>query len=133
MGMQQVADISLRASIKELNFGDDTLSELVKMQTQEIDKIRMEYKGLKEENRRLKAICNLNELDYKEYLIKEEWDEELPEKNKLIEISEQERNVLVEQSKQVEKITIDKYADKKQKEKEEEYKNRIKEEMNKIN
>jgi len=126
MGMQQVADISLRASIRELNFGDDTLSEIVKMQTQEIDKIRMDYKGLKEENRRLKSFCNLNKLKYKDYILKEDWQEELLfNKDEF----EKEINNRTEVVKQVSKMSVDEYSEKLQKQKEEEYKNKIKNEL----
>lgn len=128
LGMQQVADISLRASIKELNFGDDTLSEIVKMQRQELDNFRKEYKGLREENRRLKALCNLNSIDYKNFLIKENWEEELKfDKEKF----QEDMNDRLELEKEIKPISINSYAEEKLKEKEKINKEKIKKELEK--
>lgn len=125
-GMQQVAIMSLRASIKELNFGDDTLSEIVKEQSMIIDNFRKEYKSLKEENRRLKALCNFKGVDYREYILKNDWGEEL---NFNKEEYDKSINEIDELEKQVEQISVDKYADRIIKEKEEENKRKIKDKL----
>lgn len=122
LGMQQVASISMKASISNLNFGDETLSEMVGMQRKMIDDFRIKYLGLKEENRRLKILCTNEDVDYKEYLVKEEWTEELQfdkdEVDKKLEDIEQKE-------KAVEPITIDQYADRIIEEKKEKEKKKL--------
>lgn len=107
-GMQQVSDMSLRSAIRELNFGDDTLSEIVKEQTKLIDNFRKQYNDLREENRRLKALCVLNGIVYREYILNEEWAESL-EFNE--ELKEKQEQYIKESEKKVIRIKVDKYAD----------------------
>ena len=91
-----------------------------------MDNFRKEYKSLKEENRRLKALCNFKGVDYREYILKNDWGEEL---NFNKEEYDKSINKIDELEKQVEQISVDKYADRIIKEKEEENKRKIKEKL----
>ncbi len=52
--MEQVAALSCRAIINELNFGDSELSEMVKEQRDKLSKLRVSNETLEEENRNLR-------------------------------------------------------------------------------
>ena len=109
-----------------MDCGDESVAEIVKRQRQELDNLRKEYKGLKEENRRLKALCNLNSIDYKNFLIKENWEEELKfDKEKF----QEDMNDRLELEKKIKPISIDNYAEEKLEEKERINKEKIKKEL----
>jgi hypothetical protein len=73
MGMLQTARLSATAIIENLNFGDDDLVDMVKFQREKIDFYETEYSKLREENRKLKAVCSFNDIDYKEEIIETEY------------------------------------------------------------
>jgi hypothetical protein len=63
-GMLQVARQSAQAIVENLNFGDDDLVDMVKFQRGKLDFYEKEYAKLREDNRKLKVICNFNNVDY---------------------------------------------------------------------
>jgi hypothetical protein len=77
MGMLQTARLSAQAQIENLNFGDDDLVDMVKFQRGKIDFYEQEYSKLKEENRKLKAICSFNDVDYKQEVLETEYSDVL--------------------------------------------------------
>jgi len=70
-GMLQTARLSAKAIVENLNFGDDDLIDMVKFQNEKIGFYEQEYSKLREENRKLKAICSFNDVDYKQDILVE--------------------------------------------------------------
>jgi hypothetical protein len=73
MGMLQTARLSAQAQVENLNFGDDDLVDIAKFQREQIDFYEKEYSKLREENRKLKAICSFNNVDYREMVSETEY------------------------------------------------------------
>lgn len=72
-GMLQTARLSAKAIVENLNFGDDDLIDMVKFQKEKIGFYEQEYSKLREENRKLKAICSFNDIDYKEEVLETDY------------------------------------------------------------
>lgn len=119
LGMEQVAKQSARGIIENLNWGDDASMDMIKEQRILIDKYYKLYISLKEENRKLKVICHLNNVDYTtdNYLQDVEW-EEIPSVSeitreyvdKVIEDNEQRISELEELEKSIKPMTVIQYA-----------------------
>lgn len=118
-GMEQVAKQSAKGIVENLNWGDDASMDMIKEQRVLIDKYYKLYIGLKEENRKLKVLCTLNNVNYKQnnYLIDVEWEEikpveELTRKDVNLIIEESEKRVaeLEELEKSVKQISVIDYA-----------------------
>lgn len=72
-GMLQTARLSAKAIVENLNFGDDDLIDITKWQREKIDFYNQEYSKLREENRKLKAICSFNDIDYKQEVLETDY------------------------------------------------------------
>ena len=72
-GMLQTARLSAKAIVENLNFGDDDLVDMLKFQRGKIDFYEQEYNKLMEENRKLKAVCSFNDIDYKQEVLETEY------------------------------------------------------------
>jgi len=72
-GMLQTARLSAKAIVENLNFGDDDLIDMVKFQNEKINFYEQEYSKLREENRKLKAICSFNDVDYKQDVLETDY------------------------------------------------------------
>lgn len=131
MGMQQVANISTKAIIEGLNFGDDTLSDIVKTQLMTIDLYNRKYNDLAEENRRLKLLCKDNDVDYKNFILQENWEYKLEDNKDEIkkEFNKYSQNIENE-SKKVQPISLEEYADKEQEKKMKEEKEKLNKKIN---
>lgn len=125
LGMLQVARLSSQAIVENLNFGDDDLLDMVKFQREKIDFYEREYSKLKEENRKLKVVCDFNSVDYSEDIFEAEYKDVLEyteENKKLYNDKLEEFNNMV---KNVLPINTNEYGDLKIKEKEEIEKQKI--------
>jgi Fe-S oxidoreductase len=118
MGMLQTARLSAQAQIENLNFGDDDLVDMVKFQRGKIDFYEQEYSKLREENRKLKAICSFNDVDYKQEVLETEFYDVLDYgnlKDENISIQKQkyenELNMFNEITKNIKPITTMEYID----------------------
>ncbi|WP_297993899.1 hypothetical protein [uncultured Clostridium sp.] len=121
LGMEQVAKQSARGIVENLNWGDDASMDMIKEQRVLIDKYYKLYISLKEENRKLKVICHLNNVDYTtdNYLHDVEW-EDIPSVSevtreyvdKIIEENEQRISALEDMEKSIKPTTVIQYADK---------------------
>ncbi|MEX0084168.1 hypothetical protein AB2T90_17215 [Clostridium butyricum] len=129
LGMLQVARLSNQAIVDNLNFGDDDLLDMVKFQKGKMEYYETEYSKLKEENRKLKAICNFNDINYKEDIFETEYDD-LNYDNKTIESNKKELEDFNNMVKEVIPLNINDYADKVIKDKEEITKQKILDEVN---
>ena len=119
LGMEQVAKQSARGIVENLNWGDDASMDMIKEQRILIDKYYKLYISLKEENRKLKVICHLNNVDYTtdNYLQDVEW-EDIPSVSeitreyvdKIIEENEQRVSELEEIEKSIKPMTVIQYA-----------------------
>jgi len=119
LGMEQVAKQSARGIVENLNWGDDASMDMIKEQRVLIDKYYKLYISLKEENRKLKVICHLNNVDYTtdNYLQDIEW-EEIPSVSELtrgyvdeiIEENEKKVSELEGIEKSIKPMTIIQYA-----------------------
>lgn len=119
LGMEQVAKQSARGIVENLNWGDDASMDMIKEQRILIDKYYKLYISLKEENRKLKVICHLNNVDYttENYLQDTEW-EEIPSVNemtreyvdKVIEENEKKITELEKLEKSIKPMTVIQYA-----------------------
>ena len=119
LGMEQVAKQSARGIVENLNWGDDASMDMIKEQRVLIDKYYKLYISLKEENRKLKVICHLNNVDYTtdNYLQDVEW-EDIPSVSeitreyvdKIIEENEQRVSELEEIEKSIKPMTVIQYA-----------------------
>ena len=80
LGMEQVAKQSARGIVENLNWGDDASMDMIKEQRILIDKYYKLYLSLKEENRKLKVLCNYNGINYKQdgFIEEVEWEELKP-------------------------------------------------------
>lgn len=76
-GMLQTARLSTKAMIENLNFGDDALLDMVKFQREKMDFYDTEYCKLFEENRKLRVLCSLNDIDYAQEIIETEYKDVL--------------------------------------------------------
>ena len=119
LGMEQVAKQSAKGIVENLNWGDDASMDMIKEQRVLIDKYYKLYISLKEENRKLKVICHLNNVDYTtdNYLQDVEW-ENIPSVSeitreyvdKIIEENEQRVSELEEIEKSIKPMTVIQYA-----------------------
>lgn len=140
LGMEQVAKQSARGIVENLNWGDDASMDMIKEQRVLIDKYYKLYISLKEENRKLKVICNLNNVDYttEGYLQDVEWEEILPVSeitreyvDKIIEENDKKISELEEIEKSIKPITVLQYANEIIEEEKELAKQKLLEEINK--
>jgi len=92
MGMLQVARLSAQAMVENLNFGDDDLIDIGKFQRSKIDFYESEYSKLREENRKLKVLCNFNDVDYSQEIEETEYADVLQYTE--IEIKKQEEDLM---------------------------------------
>lgn len=140
LGMEQVAKQSARGIVENLNWGDDASMDMIKEQRVLIDKYYKLYISLKEENRKLKVICHLNNIDYTtdNYLQDVEW-EDIPSVSeitreyvdKIIEENEQRVSELEEIEKSIKPMTVIQYANEIIEEEKELAKQRLLEEIDK--
>lgn len=65
MGMQQVANLSTKAIVDQLMFAENEYADMVAYQRGQMQHYEKMYKQLAEENRKLKVLCNTNNIDYK--------------------------------------------------------------------
>lgn len=141
LGMEQVAKQSARGIVENLNWGDDASMDMIKEQRVLIDKYYKLYISLKEENRKLKVICHLNNVDYTtdNYLQDIEW-EEIPSVGELtrgyvdeiIEENEKKVSELEEIEKSIKPMTVIQYANEVIEEEKELAKQKLLEEIDKI-
>ena len=119
LGMEQVAKQSARGIVENLNWGDDASMDMIKEQRVLIDKYYKLYISLKEENRKLKVICHLNNVDYttENYLQDTEWEEIPPVSeitreyvDEVIEENEKRIAELEELEKSIKPMTVIQYA-----------------------
>ena len=75
-----MAKQSARGIVENLNWGDDASMDMIKEQRILIDKYYKLYLSLKEENRKLKVLCNYNGINYKQdgFIEEVEWEELKP-------------------------------------------------------
>lgn len=125
LGMLQVARLSNKAIVENLNFGDDDLLDMVKFQKGKMEYYEKEYSKLKEENRRIKVICDFNNIDYHEAILDTEYKD-------ILEYGEEEQNEIKDDLeafnnmvKEVKPLNTIEYADKIIKDKEEIEKQKI--------
>jgi len=90
--MLQVARLSAQAMVENLNFGDDDLIDIGKFQRSKIDFYESEYSKLREENRKLKVLCNFNDVDYSQEIEETEYADVLQYTE--IEIKKQEEDLM---------------------------------------
>lgn len=105
LGMEQVAKQSAKGIIDNLNWGDDASMEMIKEQRVLIDKYYKLYATLKEENRKLKVLCNLNGVNYKQdnFIEYVEWEDLKP----LDELTREDVNLIIEENeKRLEKLEV---------------------------
>ena len=139
LGMEQVAKQSARGIVENLNWGDDASMDMIKEQRLLIDKYYKLYISLKEENRKLKVICSLNNVDYtvENFIEEVEW-EDIPSieniSREYVDNVIKENNKRIEELEELEKsvqpITIIQYADKVIEDNKEEVKLKILEDIN---
>ena len=111
MGMLQVARLSSKAILENLNFGDDDLVDMVKFQNGKLDFYEQEYSKLKEENRRLKVACSFNDIDYKDIVIETEYSEELKYEESEFKQQEEDLKYFNKLIENVLPIDVERYAD----------------------
>lgn len=111
-GMQQVANLSMKAIVENLNFGDDDLVDMVKFQKGKLDYYEKEYSKLREENRKLKLLCNYNNIDYSDEIFEDTYKEVLEYTD--VEKEKQQNNFkeLNEKVKKVKLLSTDEYMNK---------------------
>ena len=138
-GMEQVAMLSDKAIVENLNWSDDVAMDMIKDQRVIINKYYKLYMSLKEENRKLKVCCNYHDIDYKEdmnmtdvdwedikpqeELVKEDFDKAYEERDKAYEEINNEE-------KSIKQISVLKYCEEVIKEREEEERQKMLEEFN---
>lgn len=120
MGMEQVAKQSSKGIVENLNWGDDASMDMIKEQRILIDKYCKLYTSLKEENRKLKVICNYNGVNYKQdgFIEEVEWEEIKPvseltreDVDLIIEENENKIKQIEELEKSIKQIGVLEYAD----------------------
>lgn len=129
MGMYQVAKLSAQAQVETLVFGDDDLLDMLNFQKGQLEFYDTEYEKLREENRKLRVLCKANQIDYKDEVIEAEW-QELDYGNEEINKQKEDLEAFNALVGTVKPLNVDKYADKVIKEKEEEQKQKILNEVN---
>lgn len=112
MGMLQTARMSNKAIVENLNFGDDDLLDMVKFQRGKLETYESEYNKLREENRKMKILCNLNNIDYEEEIFEAEYSESLEYNEAQIEKQEEELEKFDKLVEEVLPITTNEYMDK---------------------
>lgn len=121
LGMEQVAKQSAKAIVENLNWGDDASMDMIKDQRVLVNEYYRLYTSLKEENRKLKVICNLNGVDYKKNnFIKEvEWQELKPieeltrdDVDAFVNMTNKRIEEIENMEKQIEQITVLEYCEK---------------------
>lgn len=128
LGMQQVAMLSTKAIVDNLNFGDDDLLDMVKFQRGKMQYYEQEYSKLREENRKLKTVCKYNNIDYKNMVFNEKWkDLKYDEEEK--DMQQDKTKELENEIKKVKPLDIEEYSDELAKVKEENFKNKLKEDI----
>lgn len=119
LGMEQVAKQSARGIVENLNWGDDASMEMIKEQRILIDKYYKLYIALKEENRKLKVICNYNGVNYKQdgFIEEVEWEELKPvseltreDVNSIIKENEAKIKEIEDMEKSIKQVSVLEYA-----------------------
>lgn len=125
-GMQQVAYLSNKAINDQLMFAENEYADMVAWQREKVQFYEKEYKKLAEENRKLKVLCNTNDIDYKGEVFQEAtYEEDLNYDKEVVtdlKQKEEEFNEIVESVLPMDTIT---YADKIIKEKEDSEKKKL--------
>jgi hypothetical protein len=111
MGMLQTARLSAQAQIENLNFGDDDLVDMVKFQRGKIDFYEQEYSKLKEENRKLKAICSFSDIDYKQEILETEYNDVLEYNEDTIQKQKDDLSMFNNMVQSVKPVTTMEYID----------------------
>lgn len=120
-GMEQVAKQSAKGIVDNLNWGDDTSMDMIKDQRVLIDKYYKLYISLKEENRKLKVLCNLNGVNYKQdnFIEEVEWEELKPVNeltpeyvNEIVESSNKKIEEFEKLESSIESINVVQYCEK---------------------
>lgn len=139
-GMEQVARQSAKGILDNLNWGDDVSMEMIKEQRVIIDKYYKLYISLKEENRKLKVLCNLNNVNYKQdnFIEEVEWEDikvssdlTREDVDKIIEENEIKLRELEELENSVKCMTVMDYANEVIEEENKKQKQKILDELNK--
>ena len=125
LGMLQVARLSSKAIVENLNFGDDDLLDMVNFQRGKLEFYEKEYSKLREENRRIKAICTYNNIDYSEVVIDTDYKDELEYGETEQQLMKDELESFNRMVKGVLPLTTEEYADKVIKDREEEEKQKM--------
>ena len=125
LGMLQVARLSSKAIVENLNFGDDDLLDMVNFQRGKLEFYEKEYSKLREENRRIKAICTYNNIDYSEVVIDTDYKDELEYGEAEQQLMKDELESFNKMVKDVLPLTTEEYADKVIKDREEEEKQKM--------
>ena len=119
-GIEQVAIQSAKGIVENLNWSDDTAMEMIKEQRILIDQYYKQYMSLKEENRKLKVICHLNNVDYTtdNYIDEVEWKDLKPSEDlttddvaEMVEKYEEHAKAIEEEANNVQLIGVCEYAD----------------------
>lgn len=113
LGMQQVAYQSDKAIVDQLIFAENEYADMVAWQRGQVQYYEKIYKQLTEENRKLKVLCNSNNIDYKkEAFIDTYYEEELKYDEETIEKVKREKEEFEEIVKSVLPLNTIKYAEK---------------------
>lgn len=140
LGMEQVAKQSAKGIVENLNWGDDASMDMIKEQRVLIDKYYKLYISLKEENRKLKVLCHLNNVDYTtdNYIQDVQWEDILPVSDisreyvdSILKENEKRISELEEIEKGIQPITVLQYANKVIEEEKELAKQKLLEEIDK--
>ena len=119
-GIEQVAIQSAKGIVENLNWSDDTAMEMIKEQRILIDQYYKQYMSLKEENRKLKVICHLNNVDYTtdNYIDEVEWKDLKPSEDlttddvaEMVKKYEEHAKAIEEEANDIQLIGVCEYAD----------------------
>jgi len=124
-GMLQTARLSAKAIVENLNFGDDDLIDITKIQRGKIDFYEGEYSKLREENRRLKALCSFNNVDYKQEILEVDYAEVLSYDDEIMQRQKEDLESFNNMVKNVLPMNTMEYMDTAIKEKQEEEKQKL--------
>lgn len=126
-GMLQVARLSNKAIVEQLNYAENEYADMVNWQRGKLDYFENEYKKVAEENRKLKVLCNVNNIDYKNDVFQDAMYENLEYSKEVEEKIKEDEKEFEEIVKSVLPMNTKEYAEEIIKKKEAEEKRKLKE------
>lgn len=113
LGMQQVAYLSTKAIVDQLNFAENEYADMVAFQRGQMQHYEKMYKQLAEENRRLKVLCSVNDIDYKgEVFVEATYEDDLKYDEQIMDDNKRNKEEFDEIVKSVLPLSTVKYAEK---------------------